>query len=126
MSALGVAPRVLPLGQAAAVLAVGSAGVHLALAGSGDLSALAMALMALVCLPCSLHLWRAPTASVWGLTALVDLGMLAVHLPMVVGTGHAGMHGAHTAASGPSALVVGGLVLVGGQLLLAGTALLRR
>jgi len=112
--------RAVALGRAAAVLAVGSAGVHLLLAASGELSAVAMAVMALACLPCAWHLWLAPSGQVWALTALVDAGMLAVHAPMVVGGGHDGM------AHGPSSTVVAGLVLVTVQLVLAAVALLRR
>ncbi len=108
--------RAPALGRVAAVLALGSAGLHLALAVSGELGAVAMAAMALVCLPCAVHLWRAPSAPVWGLTALVDLGMLALHAPML------GSHGMHHAA-GTSTAALG---LVGVQLLLAGAALLRR
>ncbi|GHE14617.1 hypothetical protein [Klenkia taihuensis] len=104
------------LGRAAAVLALASAAVHLVLAASGDVSAVAMAGMALVCVPCAMHLWRAPTASVWGLTALVDLGMLALHAPVVAGHG---MH--HGAGAGHVALG-----LVAAQLVLAAVALLRR
>ncbi|MCO7221569.1 hypothetical protein [Klenkia sp. PcliD-1-E] len=115
-TALPARPRAPALGRAAAVLALASAAVHLVLAASGELSAVAMAAMALVCLPCAVHLWRAPTASVWGLTALVDLGMLALHAPML--TGH-GMH--HGAGAGHVALG-----LVGAQLVLAAVALLRR
>jgi len=123
--------RAPALGRVAAAAAVGSATLHLVLATSGELSALAMALMALACLPCAWHLWRVPSASVWGLTALVDLGMLALHAPMVLGAGThpATMHTAtmHTAtmhhATGPATAA---LVLVVGQLLLAATALLRR
>ncbi len=115
-AAVGTRLRAPALGRVAAVLALGSAAVHLVLAASGDLSAIAMAAMALVCVPCAVHLWRAPTASVWGLTALVDLGMLALHAPMVAGHG---MH--HGAGAGHVALG-----LVGAQLVLAAVALLRR
>jgi hypothetical protein len=125
MTAAVVAPARAPaLGRAAAVLALGSAVLHLVLAVSGELSALAMAAMALVCVPCAAHLWRAPTASVWGLTALVDLGMLALHAPMVI---EPGMH--HGSAAGAGTVGVLALVLVVGQLALAATvglAALRR
>ncbi|WP_133379180.1 hypothetical protein [Klenkia marina] len=103
------------LGRVAAVLALASAGLHVVLAASGGLAAVAMAAMALVCLPCAAHLWRGPSASVWALTALVDLGMLAVHAPMVAGDGMHRMHDDHTA--GGAAVVA--LVLVVGQLALA-------
>lgn len=107
------------------MLALGSAALHVVLAASGELDALAMAAMALVCLPCAVHLWRSPTAPVWGLTALVDLGMLALHVPMLAGSG---MH--HGTAAGPGSVGVLALVLVVGQLALAASVglatLLRR
>ena len=105
------------LARIAAVLAVASAGVHLLLISSSSLSTVVLAAMALVCLPCAWHLWRSPTGAVWGVTATVDAGMLALHAPMLA-THHA--HGGHTS------LMWLGLGLVAGQLLLAGVAAVRR
>jgi hypothetical protein len=109
------------LGRAAAVLAVASAVVHLLQVTSTTLGSLAMAGMALACLPCARHLWRAPTASVWGLTAALDAGMLFLHATLATGKG--GVHSAH--ATSGSELGWLGLALVGGQLCMAAAALRR-
>lgn len=113
--------RAVGLGRVAAVLAVGSAGLHLLLAASGELSAVVMALMALACLPCAWHLWRGPSGQVWALTALIDLGMLAVHAPMVLSVGND--HAMHHTQPLPSAGWLS-VVLVVGQLGLAAIAVL--
>jgi hypothetical protein len=117
-------PRAPALGRVAAALALASAAVHLALLDATSLGSLLMVAMAAVCLPCAWHLWRSPTAPVWGMTAAVDGVMLVVHAQMLGGasTGMAGMH--HPAA--PSPLMWLGLGLVVSQLALAGTAALRR
>ena len=106
------------LARTAAVLAVASAGVHLLLVSSSSLGTAAMAAMALACLPCAWHLWRAPSGAVWAMTAGVDAGMLAVHAPMLA------THGHH--AGSATSLVWLGVVLVVGQLALAAAAALRR
>jgi hypothetical protein len=107
----------------AAALALASAAVHLALLDATSLGSLLMVAMAAVCLPCAWHLWRSPTAPVWGMTAAVDGVMLVVHAQMLGGShAMAGMH--HSAA--PSPLMWLGLGLVVSQLALAGTAALRR
>jgi hypothetical protein len=108
------------LGRAAALLALGSALVHLALVDATDLGSLAMVGMALACLPCAWHLWRAPTAGVWSLTATVDATMLTLHAQML-GAGHGSMAHGTTPLAG-----LLGLALVLGQLALAGLAALRR
>jgi hypothetical protein len=76
-----------------------------------------MLAMALACLPCAWHLWRSPTAAVWGMTAALDVAMLAVHAQLAVG---ASGHAHHGAPVWPA------LALVGGQLMVAGIATLRR
>ena len=108
------APVRVDLARAAAGLALASAAVHLLLVSTGELGTLVMAGMALVCLPCAWHLWRRPTPGVWVMTAAVDVGMLALHAPMLASAGH------H--ASAPAALVWTGLALVLGQLALAALA----
>ncbi len=118
-----MAVRGAGLGRVAAVLGVGSALVHVLLLASSSPGSLVMAVMALVCLPCAWHLWRRPTASVWGLTAALDATMAAVHLQMT--SDAAAMPGMHSGGS-PGALMWLGLGLVAGQLALAGTAALRR
>jgi hypothetical protein len=107
------------LSRTAAVLAVGSAVTHLLLVSSSSLGTAVMAAMALACVPCAWHLWRSPTGAVWALTAAVDLGMLAVHAPMLATTGH---H--HTAPA--TSLMWFGVGLVVGQLVLAAAAAVRR
>jgi hypothetical protein len=116
-------PGALALGRAAAGLALASAAVHLLLLDAASLGSLVMVGMAAACLPCAWHLWRAPSAAVWGITAAVDATMLVLHLQMLSGpSSHAGMH----SASAPTSLMWLGLALVGGQLALAGAAALRR
>jgi hypothetical protein len=117
MTTAVAAPARPDLARVAAVMAVASAGVHLLLVSSSSLGTAVMAAMGLVCLPCAWHLWRSPTGSVWGLTATVDAGMLALHAPMVA---------THHAHGRPVALMWLGLGLVAGQLALAGVAALRR
>jgi hypothetical protein len=112
------APVRLSLARVAAGLALASAAVHLLLISAGELGTVVMAGMALACLPCAWHLWRRPTPGVWGMTAAVDVGMLALHAPMLASTGH------H--ASAPAALMWTGLALVLGQLALATAATVRR
>ena len=115
MTTAAAAPVRAPgLGRVAAILALGSAAVHLLLLDATSLGALVMAGMALACLPCARHLWRAPTGGVWGVVAAVDAAMLALHAQMVAGVHHA------------SSLMWLGLVLVVAQLALAGAAALRR
>jgi hypothetical protein len=117
---VAVRPGALALGRTAAVLALSSAVVHLLLLDAASLGSVAMVAMAAVCLPCAWHLWRAPTASVWRVTAAVDAAMLVLHLQML--GGHEHLH----SATLPGSLMWLGSGLVGGQLALAGTAALRR
>jgi hypothetical protein len=122
-------PLAPALGRAAAVLTLTSAAVHVGMADLADLGSLALLGMALVCLPCAWHLWRSPTARVWGLTATLDATMLVLHLQ-----GHAtdaaaggGLHAAHAgAAPGIAGLMWLAMALVGTQLVLAGLAALPR
>jgi hypothetical protein len=107
-------------GRAAAVLAVASAVVHLLQVTSTTLGSLAMAGMALACLPCARYLWRTPTASVWRLTAALDAGMLPLHATLVAGEG---VHSGH-ATSGAELRWLG-LALIVGQLCMAAAALRR-
>jgi hypothetical protein len=116
-----VPARVRPgLGRVAAVLATVSAIVHLLQMSSAALGSLAMAGMALACVPCARHLWRAPTASVWGLTAGLDAGMLLLHATLVAGDG---VHTGHATSGAELSWL--GLALIVGQLCLAAAALRR-
>jgi hypothetical protein len=124
MTAAVVVPRAGALGRAAAGLAPASAAVHLLLLDASSLGSLLMVAMAAICLPCAWHLWRSPTAAVWGMTAAVDGVMLVAHAQMLGGAAHemAGMHASGT----PTALMWLGLGLVVTQLALAGAAGLSR
>jgi|tagenome__1003787_1003787.scaffolds.fasta_scaffold20222359_2 hypothetical protein len=123
MTSAVLAPARSPgLGQVAAGLAVGSAVVHLLQVDGAALGSLLMAAMALACLPCAWHLWRAPTRSVWGLTAAADAGMLLLHATLAAGGRMPGMHSAH----GGGSLMWLGTALVAVQLGLVGVAALRR
>jgi hypothetical protein len=111
------------LGRIAAVVALASAVVHVLSVTTSSLGSLAMAGMALACLPCAWHLWRAPTVSVWALTALLDLGMVALHAPMgVTASGHIhGVAAGHVHGARPMWLA---LALVAGSLVLSTVAMI--
>ncbi len=69
--------------RACAALAVGSAGLHAAMVGHAG-SAVATGLMALMiaaCLYCGLELWHGGSDRAWVVVALMNLAMVAVHLP---------------------------------------------
>jgi hypothetical protein len=116
----------LLLGRAAAVLALASAAVHLLLFDATSTGSLAMAGMALACLPCAWHLWRAPTPGVWGMTAAVDTGMALVHSQMLSGALDHAMPGMTTMQPADIGVMWLGLGLVCAQLALAGVATLPR
>jgi len=119
---LGALPRAALLGKVAAGFAVASAVVHLLLLDAASLGSLLMVGMALACLPCAWHLWRHATPAVWGTTAAVDAGMLALHAQMLTMV----THHAHGTASPQHSLMWTGLALVTSQLVLAGAAAMRR
>jgi NADH:ubiquinone oxidoreductase subunit K len=66
-----------------AVLAAGSAGLHAVMLGHAANIAMGvlMAGMIVACLYCARDLWRRGTPGVWCLVALMNLAMIAVHLP---------------------------------------------
>jgi hypothetical protein len=111
--------RAALLGKVAAGLALAGAAVHVLLVDAGSLGSLVMVAMALACLPCAWHLWRHPSAAVWGATAAVDAAMLLLHAQMLATETHS------TAMHHPT-LMWTGLGLVTSQLALAGAAGLRR
>jgi hypothetical protein len=119
---VGALPRAAGLGRVAAGFALASAVVHLLLVDVDSLGSLVMLGMALACLPCAWHLWWHATPGVWGTTAAVDAGMLALHLPMLSTV----THHAHGLGSAPHGLMWAGVALVTSQLILAGAAALRR
>src|SRR3954462_6779584 len=115
-------PRAAVLGKVAALLALASAALHLLLLDSASLGSLLMVGMALACLPCAWHLWRHATPAVWGTTAAVDAGMLALHAQMLTMV----TPPAPGTASPQHSLMWTGFALVTSQLVLAGAAALRR
>lgn len=86
-----------------AVLAAGSAGLHAVMLGHApNLIATAMlAAMIVACLFCAHDLWRCGTLRAWCVVALMNLAMVAIHLP-----GPVHRHdGAAAGASAPPALM---------------------
>ena len=75
---LGVVGR-----RACAALAVGSAGLHLLMLGhtANVVSAGLLAMMVVGCLYCARELWRAGTERAWVTVALMNLAMIALHMP---------------------------------------------
>jgi hypothetical protein len=66
-----------------AALAVGSASLHAVMLGhaSGPVAAALLAVMIGACVYCAVELWRGGKASAWVVVALMNLAMIAVHLP---------------------------------------------
>ncbi len=103
-----------------------SCGVHLWLAAAGNHGAwlgVLMVLLAAICVPCAVHIWRhgavRPLRQVAGAAVL----MVAVHSVLLLGAGGAGhAHGGGPASSASPAAGAGPLLLVIGLEL--GTALL--
>ena len=69
--------------RACAVLAAVSAGLHAALLGhaSSLVATALLAAMILTCVYCAHDLWRDGTARAWVVVALMNLAMIALHLP---------------------------------------------
>ena len=89
--------------RACAALAVTSAGLHAAMLGhtSSVLVAGLLTTMIVACLYCASELWRDGTARAWVVVALMNIAMIALHLPAP-----AHHHGASdTAAPSPSMLM---------------------
>jgi hypothetical protein len=120
-TAVATGPTALALGRVAAVLVGCSVAVHLLQVAPDSLASLAMVAMAVACLPCAWHLWRAPTPPAWRLMAGIDLGMLLLHLPMTAGVAASAGH--HAAGASPGLLWLGSALIVG-QLALAARVLL--
>lgn len=66
-----------------AALAVASAGLHAAMLGHTPsvIAAILLATMLVACLYCARELWRDGTARAWVVVALMNLAMIALHLP---------------------------------------------
>ncbi|NYJ17632.1 hypothetical protein [Nesterenkonia sandarakina] len=89
--------------RVAAVGAAASGLLHLVMLSQGHHlgAALLMAAMAIVCLPCAGHLWRAASMRSWTVIAVMNAAMLATHLGML--TGHASPTAAHSVQLGTGA-----------------------
>jgi hypothetical protein len=75
--------------RTAAVLAASSAVLHAVMLGHAGRPALAVLIAGMVgaCLYCARELWLSGTSRAWCLVAVMNLAMVAVHLPMT-GTHH--------------------------------------
>ena len=69
--------------RACAVLATGSAGLHAVLLGHATnlVAAGLLAVMIAACLYCAYELWHDGTLRAWVVVALMNLAMVALHLP---------------------------------------------
>lgn len=86
-------------GRTGAALAVTSASLHVAaLAGHGSIHITLILIMAASCLYCARHLWSEPRHHDWALVAIMNIGMIAMHLGMSMPSPHA--H--HTMAPQPT------------------------
>ena len=105
--------------RTAAVLAAVSAALHGVMLGhSGNVaSAVLVAGMALVCLYCARELWLSNTTRAWTLVAVMNLAMVAVHLP--VSGGHHVTHAAVEAVVPQSFVMTLAMVLSMIEVLLA-------
>ena len=70
--------------RTAAVLAASSAALHAVMLGHAGSAAFAVLIAAMVgaCLYCAYELWLSGTVRAWCLVAVMNLAMVAVHLPM--------------------------------------------
>jgi uncharacterized protein (DUF486 family) len=78
--------------RACAVLALSSAGLHAAMLGhaSNVISGGLLAVMIVGCVYCARDLWLRGTQRAWCVVGLMNIAMIAVHLPMPAH--HHGMH----------------------------------
>ena len=90
--------------RACAVLALSSAGLHAAMLGHASNLAVGVVLTAMIvaCGYCARDLWMRGTLRAWCVVGLMNIAMIAVHMPMP-----AHHHGTHMAAAmgGQSALM---------------------
>ncbi len=89
--------------RACAALALTSAGLHAAMLGhaSNVVAGGLLAAMIVACVYCARDLWLRGTLRAWCVVGLMNIAMIAVHLPMPAH--HHGMH----AAAGPAVDVDG-------------------
>ena len=88
--------------RACAALALSSAGLHAAMLGhaSNVVAGGLLAAMIVACVYCARDLWLRGTLRAWCIVGLMNIAMIAVHLPA---PGH--HHGVHAAASQQSTLM---------------------
>ena len=90
--------------RACAVLALSSAGLHAAMLVHAPNLAAAVLLGAMIvaCVYCARDLWSRGTLRAWCVVGLMNIAMIAVHMPMP-----AHHHGMHMAAMGPQSTLMG-------------------
>ena len=78
--------------RACAVLALSSAGLHAAMLGhvSNAVAGVLLAAMIVACVYCARDLWLRGTLRAWCVVGLMNIAMIAVHLPAP--SHHHGMH----------------------------------
>ncbi|HYZ67957.1 MAG TPA: hypothetical protein VE666_09175 [Mycobacterium sp.] len=88
--------------RACAVLALSSAALHAAMLGhvSNVVAGVLLAAMIVACAYCARDLWLRGTLRAWCVVGLMNIAMIAVHLPMPAH--HHGMH----AAMGPQSTLM--------------------
>ncbi|MEU1953492.1 hypothetical protein [Nocardia rhamnosiphila] len=92
-------------GIGALVIALANAAAHGAMLGRMPfVQTMLWMAMAVACVGCGIHLIRRSSAGAWGMTALMSVGMIAVHLPMSAGSGGHHGHGVADGATGPGGL----------------------
>ncbi|WP_280218182.1 hypothetical protein [Nocardia neocaledoniensis] len=95
----------LVAGICALVIALANAAAHGAMVGQMPfLQSMLWVVMAVACVGCGIHLVRRASAGAWALTALMSVGMVAVHLPMSAGPGGHHGHGVADGGAGPAGL----------------------
>jgi hypothetical protein len=102
---IGRTPAVLGR-RACAVLAVCSAALHGVLLGHAATPAMtaAMVAMMIACLLCARDLWRRGSLGVWCAVALMNLAMIALHLPMPAHHHGVGVPAVPSAGADPMAM----------------------
>jgi len=95
--------------RACAVLALSSAGLHAAMLGhaSNVVAGLLLAAMIAACVYCARDLWLRGTLRAWCVIGLMNIAMIAVHLPAP--SHH---HGLHSATAGQQSTLMGLATLV--------------
>jgi hypothetical protein len=105
-----------------AVLAATSAALHAVMLGHAGSPVTVVLMVAMIgaCLCCARDLWRRSTLGVWCAVALMNLAMIALHIPP---PGH--HHGGHAAAQ-PSTLMTLTMLLAFTEVVVAAAVLYHR